>query len=453
MDTKSIASSFSGEGSWAGLQDDILPDKEGGSKASFLRHQVFTIYRRLFSVVFLVNLAIMIWMLVRGASALELARVAVANLFVSILHRQEYVINAYYWLCTSVPLSWPFWIRASAARVYHIGGFHSGCGVFGTIWAILFTAQATSELVNRQGTISVATLAITYTMAILLVGMIVFSHPELRLHYHNSFEMAHRFLGWTAVGLVWVLITLMVNDHKALEVPLGKALIHSPHFWLIAVFTLSIALPWARLRKYKVHSEILSKHCVRLYFEYATPVPGSFTRISTSPLTEWHSFATITVPERKGYSMIISKAGDWTKKIVENPPSEIWVRSIPTRGMMRVACLFRKVLFVATGSGIAPICPWLFSIKVPFRLLWVSPNVHKTFGDKLVDDIFTASPDSIIHDTTIHGKPDMVNLVYSVAKEFQPEAICVVSNRQLTSKIVYAMVSRGIPAFGPIWDS
>lgn len=95
--------------------------------------------------------------------------------------------------------------------------------------------------------------------------------------------------------------------------------------------------------------------------------------------------------------MIISRAGDWTSKAIQNPPSEIWVRGIPTWGMMSVAGLFRKVLFVATGSGIAPICPWLFSIKVPFRLLWTSPNVRQTFGDKLVDAIFEASPDSIIY--------------------------------------------------------
>lgn len=97
--------------------------------------------------------------------------------------------------------------------------------------------------------------------------------------------------------------------------------------------------------------------------------------------------------------MIISRAGDWTSKTIENPPSEIWVRGIPTWGMMSVAGLFRKVLFVATGSGIAPICPWLFSIQVPFRLLWTSPNVRQTFGDSLVDAIFEASPDSIIYGT------------------------------------------------------
>ena len=64
---------------------------------------------------------------------------------------------------------------------------------------------------------------------------------------------------------------------------------------------------------------------------------------------------------------------------------------------MSVASLFRKVLFVATGSGIAPIAPWVFSVKVPFRLLWISPNIRQTFGDTLVNAIFENSPDSIIY--------------------------------------------------------
>jgi hypothetical protein len=175
-DASSVASSLEGasvdtEDVWAGFQDDILPDKENGKKVRFLRHQVFTLYRKLFSVVFLVNMAIFIWLLVRGTNALEVAGVAVANFFVSILHRQDYVINAYYWIFTRVPLSYvsgrltfrslirltdpkssaPFWVRAAAARVYHIGGLHSGCGVSGTIWIILFAGQATKEFAHRQG--------------------------------------------------------------------------------------------------------------------------------------------------------------------------------------------------------------------------------------------------------------------------------------------------------------
>lgn len=41
-------------------------------------------------------------------------------------------------------------IRSVCARVYHIGGLHSGCGVSGVLWLILFTAQATREMIQHQ---------------------------------------------------------------------------------------------------------------------------------------------------------------------------------------------------------------------------------------------------------------------------------------------------------------
>lgn len=104
-DASSVAPSLEKEDILAGFQDDVLPEKEDGRAVRFLRHQVFTLYRKLFSVVFLTNLGIFIWLLVRGTNAEEVAGVTVANLFVSILHRQDYVINAYFWLFTRVPLS------------------------------------------------------------------------------------------------------------------------------------------------------------------------------------------------------------------------------------------------------------------------------------------------------------------------------------------------------------
>jgi len=47
----------------------------------------------------------------------------------------------------------------------------------------------------------------------------------------------------------------------------------------------------------------------------------------------------------------------------------------------------------------------------------------------------------------------MVKLTYRLYEEFNAEAVCIISNPFLTRKVVYAMQSRGIPAFGAIWDS
>lgn len=73
----------------------------------------------------------------------------------------------------------------------------------------------------------------------------------------------------------------------------------------------------------------------------------------------------------------------------------------------------------------------------------MSTNLHAFTYDVLILDI----------DTRKHGKPDMVKLTYRLVREFEAEAVCIISNQKLTQKVVYGMMSRGIPAFGAIWDS
>ena len=202
-----------------------------------------------------------------------------------------------------------------------------------------------------------------------------------------------------------------------------------------------------------------------------TPRPGHFVRISANPLLEWHGFACIPVPNERGFSLVVSKAGDWTTDKIEAPPKQIWVRGVPCYGVLRITPLFRRVVFVATGSGIGPCAPCIFEQRIPIRLLWTSPDVRKTFGDELVDAILKASPGAVVYgqlrersqdearlilcftDTRKHGKPDMVKLTYRLVREFEAEAVCIISNQKLTRKVVYGMMSRGIPAFGAIWDS
>ncbi len=89
------------------------------------------------------------------------------------------------------------------------------------------------------------------------------------------------------------------------------------------------------------------------------PRPGSFSRISLSPLSEWHAFANFPVPGTDEFSVVISQAGGWTTKIINDPPKEIWICGTPVSGVLRVNILFRRVVFVATGSGIGPIAPCL----------------------------------------------------------------------------------------------
>jgi predicted ferric reductase len=130
-----------------------------------------------------------------------------------------------------------------------------------------------------------------------------------------------------------------------------------------------------------------------------TPGVGSFIRLSDSPLMEWHGFATISEPGKTGFSLVVSRAGDWTSKMIANPPTHIWKRGIPTYGVMRISKLFNRIVVVATGSGIGPCAPAILARAPPIRLLWTAPNVRETFGDKLVDQILSANPEAVIYST------------------------------------------------------
>lgn len=63
---------------------------------------------------------------------------------------------------------------------------------------------------------------------------------------------------------------------------------------------------------------------------------------------------------KTGFSVVISDAGDWTRKIIAKPPTHIYTRGVPQYGVMRIAGMFEPVIIMATGSGIAP-CLALFA--------------------------------------------------------------------------------------------
>ncbi|KZT09124.1 uncharacterized protein LAESUDRAFT_647112 [Laetiporus sulphureus 93-53] len=452
-DRKSESSSDAEKGEvWEGFEEDVLPDKEQPKLIRNLRFQIMSLYRRLFGIVFITNMGVFIWFCAKGANASQLGRVVVGNLFTAILMRQEYVINAWFAVACLAPRSWPLWIRRILARVYSIGGIHSGAGVSGAVWLMLFLGKATRQFIDKDH-VTVGTITVSYMILVLLLAMIIFAYPKFRIRHHDTFEIIHRFAGWAAVALVWAQVVLLTNDYRSPGETLGHAVVHQPTFWLVLIMSLSIIAPWARLRKVPVRSEVLSEHCVRLYFDYVNTQPGHFTRMSLKPLLEWHSFATIAVPGKKGYSAVVSRAGDWTKEQIGNPPDKIWIRGIPCYGVVRVTPLFRRVVMVATGSGIGPIAPVVFAKKTEIQLLWTAPTVRKTFGDGLVDSLLEAAPGSIIYDTRQHGRPDLVKLTYRMVQEFNAEAVVIISNQPLTEKVVYGMMSRGIPAFGAIWDS
>jgi len=444
-----------------------------------------------------------------GITYLSTITAAAINLVVALLARNEHFVNMLFLLSVSVPLSAPLWLRARVAKIYCYGGLHSGCGTAAVIWYIVFSALVARHIAVGPH-IQPVIAALTFIILALLLLITIFAHPILRQKFHNSFENTHRLAGWTIIGIFWaqVVLTAHYASQSASASNTGEQLINTPAFWCLIVITCLIIYPWLRLRSRVVHAEQLSPHAIRLHFDHAMPSYCMGARITDSPLRETHAFATIpnalhpppssieakteeridtpispisptfpsttsTIPATtnpKGFSILISKAGDWTSKIIANPPPRLYFRGAPTIGVLRVATLFRSCVVVTTGSGIGP-CLSLFNgyahspqrnrPNLDIRILWSTPSPVNTYGQGIIDEVMAADPRAKIIDTRTLGtdengvkrRPDMVRETWKLVREMGAEAVVVIGNPAVTRKVVYAMETRGVPAFGPIWDS
>ncbi|KAI0866974.1 acetyl-CoA synthetase-like protein [Xylaria cubensis] len=445
------------------LEEDIkyeLPSKNGFHGQRWLRHRFFSLYRRFFSVIFFANLLAfaLVWWKSWDSGSLPLSQIPTAvavNLLVAVAMRQDHVINFLFWLATRVPTWAPLAIRRQCARVYHIGGIHSGAAVSAVLWWLIFTIGATVNFArdNQEVHINTGTVVLSYLILALLLAIIGMAHPDVRAKLHDQFEWTHRFAGWTVLAFVWAQTVVAVDSLKPRTQSLADALARTPAIYLLALITLSITLSWLRLRRVAVRPEFLSKHAVRLHFDFETPIAGKAIRISDKPMREWHAFATIDKPGHEGFSIVVSNAGDWTRKTIDGQPQRLWTRGALTSGVLTIAPLFKKVVLVATGSGIGPCLPVILEGRVPARIIWSTPHPRETFGDEIINDVLRADPKAIIWNTRTQGKPDLTALSYQLLKESNAEAVCIISNKKVTQQLVYRLEARGIPAFGAIFDS
>ena len=419
-----------------------------------IRHRRFEHYNRLVFLVVAANLALLWyglnegnWWQESGIALNVLSDLVLANFAVAVIVRQQYVINFLFWLATRAPTSWPLAIRWTLGKVYHFGGLHSGSAMAGTFWYATFMAGLFYHQSQNLPGVPEGILAITCTLMALLMTIVVMAMPKIRGKFHNQFEKVHRFGGWSVLILFWVQTVIFARDEQV-------SLTSSTSFWVLLLMTFSVVLPWLRLKKVPVNIKTPSSHVALTEFDYGvTPFAGSATAISRNPLMEWHSFANVPSPGKEGFRLTISRAGDWTGDFISDAPKHVWVKGIPTAGVANIEVLFKKVIYVATGSGIGPCLPHLLAKEVPAQLIWSTRSPRKTYGDELVDEVLGAVPDALIWDTSAQGKPDLVQLALDACRAFDAEAVICIANQPLTEKVVYEMEVRGIPAYGAIWDS
>lgn len=382
-----------------------------------------------------------------------IATIAQANFVLAVLPRQQWMVNLVGWLATRPSTGWPKRMRWTLAKYYHFGGLHVGGAVAGTLWYLVFVASLTFDSARRVGNVAPANLALSYGVVVVFIAMAVLAMPRFRATAHDRFEATHRFGAWISLVLVWANTIVFVGSQSA--GPLAPALLVSPTAWMLAATTAGAIWPWLLLRRVKVSIERPSSHVALVRLDHGVKPPIGTTRaISRKPFLGWHHFANVPAPaEEPGYRMVVSRAGDWTADFIDDPPEHVWVRGVPAVGVANVKRLFHKVVYVVTGSGIGPALGHLLADEIPARLVWVTRDPQATYGEALFAEVMTAQPDAIIWNTDVQGKPDVLRLAYAAFVDSGAEAVICISNKSVTWQVVHGLERRGIPAFGPIWDS
>lgn len=367
------------------------------------------------------------------------------NVGIGVLVRQQYVVNALFRLATRAPHRWPLRWRIMLAEVYQYGGLHVGAAIAAIVWFLLFTATT----VTNPGRHAAPVLVVTVMIAAIVIVIVACSSPGMRRRWHDLFEATHRYGGWAALGLFAALTLLLAREDPR---GLAAGLAHTPGAWILAGAMVSVLIPWLQLRRVAVDAHVPSSHAAVLRLPDARrAVAGDFVRLAHRRMGQSHAFAAI--PDPSGYRVVVSRAGDWTAKLIDSPPREVWVRGVPVAGVASVARLFDRVVWIATGSGIAPCLPHLLAGSSPSHLVWVTRNPVRTYGPALLDEIRTAAPDAEIWDTDARGKPDLAQVAAYAYLRTGADAVICISNQDTTGRLVADLRRRGVPAYGPIWDS
>jgi hypothetical protein len=470
----------------------LLPVRRHVRVLRCLRYTVFTVYQRLFTFVFTINL-IGVFILSRRHRSRDIedkqicktvSTLASSNFLLAILIRQDYLVNLFFRTAWLVPWSVPLCIRKIVARVYCYGGVHSGAAVAGTVWWVVFTVMTSWMFLKEASPFSITVIA--WILLLLLLTVLGLSFPALRARYHNTFEMTHRFLGWLSIALFWVQLLLLTAHTTPSLRHICTELIHDPTFWNLTIMTLLLIYPWLRLRRWTFTAHVLSSHAIRLSF--TNPIHRfSCLSISSSPLCEWHPFATFP-SSPISTSMVISNAGDWTREIIRfaqsqtqsqqqqhqlqqqqnrstttQPPSEkdegvtlsFYTKSHPKAGVLSLSLLYPRILILTTGSGIGPALSSLLERPAAqhARLIWSTRSPLATYGQDIMNLVHQADKDAVILDTDEMGRPDLLEVAWDMARREEVDAVFVLSNEKVVRWIVGGLERRGVLAYGPIWDS
>ncbi|RMY33615.1 hypothetical protein D0865_14412 [Hortaea werneckii] len=442
-----------------------MPEIQGHKLWGTLRFEYLSTYRILMATVFALNLAAVAICFDRATlrnhrvARRDIAITATsANLTANVLMRQEHVINGLFHIACGLPASTPLQLRRQVAKLaYSQGGIHAACGISALAWYICYTVQQKFQPHSSRNE-TVACSVVSALIVCLLTVVITMSIPGVRRRFHDHWELSHRFGGWSAICLFWaqIIISAVSSARKASR-HAGSVLVTMPSFWMLIVITVCLIYPWLRLRRLPVKVHRRSSHAIELRFHNRNVASCASLSMSVSPVMETHKFVAIPhAPEdpERGYSVIVSNAGDWTRDLINSPPTHVWHRGAPIIGMMRIAACFRPVLVIATGSGIGPCLSFLNCHRGhPAHVLWSARSPEEVYGGETLSNVLEADPGALIIDTKQTGRFELTEVAWAKMQQTKAEAAVIISNSKVTRDVVFGMEARGVIAFGAIFDS
>ncbi|KAG8932543.1 hypothetical protein FRC01_013313 [Tulasnella sp. 417] len=332
----------------------------------------------------------------------------------------------------------------------YFSGLHC-CALSGTAWLIYHVVWLCAHA-SVQHRAVIATGIVT-NLAIIISVLSAF--PWVRNNRHNLFERHHRFVGWTGLIFTWIFVMLGngYDEENGVWDWQGRQIVKTQDIYFVICMTILIALPWIFTRKVKVDVEIPSPKVAILRFERGMQ-QGLLGRISRTSILEYHAFGTISEGKHAKYHyMVCGVQGDFTRGLVENPPTHIWTREIKFAGISNTSPLYRRGIRIATGTGIGAALSTCLQSKGWF-LIWIGSDQEKTFG-KTISGLIESGIEPerrILWDSKKLKRPNTMKLLKETYDAWGAEVVFITSNYGGNKEMMEGCKTLGIPAFGTLWD-
>ncbi|KAH6913949.1 hypothetical protein BKA70DRAFT_649408 [Coprinopsis sp. MPI-PUGE-AT-0042] len=427
------------------------------SMTPWLRWQLwYNTYRKFFTVVITFNLLALVlaatgvWTYPRRYTG----AMVLGNLYAAILVRNELFGRCLYLIVNTLFAKWaPLKLRLGCtSALQHLGGVHSGCATSGCIWLFY---RVVNILVHHKINHSSVLVVGVITNVIVMVS-IASAFPWVRNTHHNIFERHHRFMGWLGLVATWIFVILGDSYDPTTRRwnPDGARIIRSQEFWFAMGMTVFVLIPWFTIREVEVDVEIPSPKVAVLRFRRGMQ-QGLLARISRSSIMEYHAFGIISEGKNADYHYLICGVqGDFTRSLVEKPPTSIWTRELKFAGVSNTSTLYRRGIRVCTGTGLGAALATCLQ-NPDWYLVWIGSDQEKTFGPTISGLIKrNISPEryTLWDSKARGGRPDVMKLIREAYYSWDAEVVFITSNYQGNREMMEGCKLAGIPAFGTLWD-